>query len=439
MTYSVNIAQTHSFPRPRPQFPMPEINRQCILERISIEGFRSFRSLQDFELRNINVLIGANGSGKSNFIDFIEWIGDTARIALDEQDKSARKKGLWDNDEMLFFIGKEPAPQTVFRLTTAGINYSLTMPKGQLEGATFSLDNKTFHFSTHAGKENSGEDSREGNDADVSMAHDDGVGVSMAHDDGVGVSMAHDDGVGVSMAHDANPADAQEAYNFFRLLADLKVYHFHNIRETLSGNPTNPDLPDDKLARDGANIARFLRHLKLNHSFHYEKILYRVSMDSPFIEDFILDPIEGGHTNDIQLRWKQKHVNHVFHPCQLSDGTLRLVCLAAVLLQPEPPTAIVIDEPEMGLHPDAIYLLGETIRDASYKTQVIIATQSPLLVDRFELEDLVIASRQNGASQFTRYTREYMKDFLENYTLGELWQNNHLEGSTRYEQGCRAG
>ncbi|MCA8837196.1 MAG: AAA family ATPase, partial [Proteobacteria bacterium] len=136
---------------------MPEINRQCILERISIEGFRSFRSLQDFELRNINVLIGANGSGKSNFIDFIEWIGDTARIALDEQDKSARKKGLWDNDEMLFFTGKEPARQTVFRLTTAGINYSLTMPKGQLEGATFSLDNKTFHFSTHAGKENSGE------------------------------------------------------------------------------------------------------------------------------------------------------------------------------------------------------------------------------------------------------------------------------------------
>ncbi|MCH9662054.1 MAG: AAA family ATPase, partial [Gammaproteobacteria bacterium] len=209
MTYSVNIAEAYSSPRPRPQVAMSELNRQCILERISIEGFRSFRSLQDFELRNINILIGANGSGKSNFIDFIEWVGDTARIALGEQDTSVRKRNAWDDDDMLFFTGKEPALQTVFRLTTAGINYSLTMPQGRLEGATFSLDNKTFRFSERAGADASG-----GNGADVSVA-----------------STANG-GADASMANSANPVDAQEAYGFFRLLADLKVYHFHHIRET---------------------------------------------------------------------------------------------------------------------------------------------------------------------------------------------------------------
>ena len=409
MAYSVSIAQTYSFPRQHPPSHMSELNRQCILERISIEGFRSFRSLQDFELRNINVLIGANGSGKSNFIDFIEWIGDTARIALNEQDKSVRKKRIWDNDDMLFFTGKEPTPQTVFRLTTAGVSYSLTMPNGKLAGATFSLDNKTFHFSTQAGND----DSDRGN--------------------GVGVSVTNDNLVDVSETNDANLADAKEAYEFFRLLADLKVYHFHHIRETLSENSNDTDLPDDKLARDGANIARFLRHLKLNHSFDYGNILHRISMDAPFLEDFMFDPVDGDNANDIQLRWKQKHVDHVFHPCQLSDGTLRLICLAAVLLQPEPPTAIVIDEPELGLHPDAIYLLAETIRNASYKTQVIVATHSPLLVDRFVPEDIVVADRRDGATQFTRFTSEYLKHWLEEYSLGQLWQNNHLEGSTTYE------
>ncbi len=433
MTYSVNIAEAYSSPRPRPQVAMSELNRQCILERISIEGFRSFRSLQDFELRNINILIGANGSGKSNFIDFIEWIGDTARIALGEQDKSVRKRNAWDNDDMLFFTGKEPALQTVFRLTTAGINYSLTMPQGQLEGATFSLDNKTFHFSERAGADASG-----GNSADVSVASaaNGGGDASMATaaNDGGDASMATAaNGGDASMANSVNPADAQEAYDFFRLLADLKVYHFYHIRETLSDNSTNTDLPDDKLARDGSNIARFLRHLKQNHSFCYEKILHRVSMDAPFIEDFVLDPVGGDNADDIQLNWKQLHVDHVFQPCQLSDGTLRLICLAAVLLQPEPPTAIVIDEPDLSLHPDAIHLLAETIRNAADKTQVIVTTQSPLLVDRFEPEDLVVADRRDGATQLTRFTKEGLKDVLEYYTLGELWKKKHLQGSPKYE------
>ncbi len=433
MTYSVNIAEAYSSPRPRPQVAMSELNRQCILERISIEGFRSFRSLQDFELRNINILIGANGSGKSNFIDFIEWIGDTARIALGEQDKSVRKRNAWDNDDMLFFTGKEPALQTVFRLTTAGINYSLTMPQGRLEGATFSLDNKTFRFSERAVEGNSGGSNGAGvslgNGADVSLGN--GTGVALGS--GAGDSVGDGGGAAISVADDANSPDSKEAYDFFRLLADLKVYHFHHIRKTLSENRTNADLPDDRLARDGSNIARFLRHLKQKDSFEYGNILDTISADAPFIEDFVLDPVEGGHANDIQLRWKQLHVDHVFQPCQLSDGTLRFICLAAVLLQPKPPTAIVIDEPDLGLHPDAIHLLAEAIRWAAHKTQVIITTQSPLLIDRFEPEDLVVASRQNGASQLARFTREYLKYFLEDQTLGELWRNNHLDGSTRYE------
>jgi Predicted ATPase len=120
-------------------------------------------------------------------------------------------------------------------------------------------------------------------------------------------------------------------------------------------------------------------------------------------------------------------------PYHLSDGSIRFVCLATALLQPDPPSTIVIDEPELGLHPEAIRILGELIEDAAKRTQIIVATQSPLLLDQFSVEDMVVVNRKEGQSVFEHLKRSDFDEWLEDYSVGELWTKNVIQGGTTNE------
>ncbi len=120
-------------------------------------------------------------------------------------------------------------------------------------------------------------------------------------------------------------------------------------------------------------------------------------------------------------------------PTQLSDGSIRFICLATALLQPNPPATIIIDEPELGLHPAAISILAELIQDAAKRTQVIIATQSPALIDNFEVKDIIAVNRKNGASTFTRLNEKDFSMWLEDYSVGELWTKSVITGGPTYE------
>ena len=120
-------------------------------------------------------------------------------------------------------------------------------------------------------------------------------------------------------------------------------------------------------------------------------------------------------------------------PYHLSDGSIRFICLATALLQPQPPSTIVIDEPELGLHPEAIRILGELIADAAKRTQILVATQSPLLIDQFAIDDIVVVNRKNGQSSFERLKEDDFSQWLEDYSVGELWTKNVIQGGTSYE------
>ena len=121
-------------------------------------------------------------------------------------------------------------------------------------------------------------------------------------------------------------------------------------------------------------------------------------------------------------------------PYHFSDGTIRFICLATALIQPYYPSTIIVDEPELGLHPYAIDVLAELIKSASGETQVIISTQSPALVNNFEPEDIVIVDRKDGASTFTRLNKKELNNWLEEYALGELWVKNIFSGGPVHEQ-----
>jgi len=135
----------------------------------------------------------------------------------------------------------------------------------------------------------------------------------------------------------------------------------------------------------------------------------------------------------VRLNWRQKGSDYPLKPQHLSDGTLRFICLTTALLQPHPPSTIIIDEPELGLHPYAIEILAELIQAASERTQVIVSTQSPALVDYFEPENIVVVNRKQGASTFERMKMEDLSEWLDNYSLGELWRKNIVTGGPSHE------
>lgn len=130
------------------------------------------------------------------------------------------------------------------------------------------------------------------------------------------------------------------------------------------------------------------------------------------------------------MEWRHKNSDQYFDASSLSDGTLRFIALATLFLQPEQfrSSVILVDEPELGLHPYAIEMLAALIRQASVKTQVIVATQSSLLLDHFAPDDVLVANRVDGGTQLTRLRTEQLAAWLEDYSLGQLWEKNEFGG-----------
>ena len=195
------------------------------------------------------------------------------------------------------------------------------------------------------------------------------------------------------------------------------------------------EIIEDKnvLRNNASNIAPFLLRLKEECSQNYDEIVNAIRIVMPFFDDFTLDTIKMGDAEKVKLTWKQKGSDYPMQPYHLSDGSIRFICLATALLQPKPPSTIIIDEPELGLHPEAISLLAELIQGAAQRTQVIISTQSPALIDYFSIDDIIVVNRKDGASTFERLKETDFNVWLEEYSVGDLWRKNVIVGGTVHE------
>jgi len=208
-----------------------------------------------------------------------------------------------------------------------------------------------------------------------------------------------------------------------------RLYHFHDT------SPNSPmkktaDINDNRYLRpDASNLAAFLYYLHARHQTSYSLIRRTVQLVAPFFDDFLLEP-QKLNPDKIRLEWKHKGSDAYFDTSSLSDGTLRFMALATLFLQPNEyrPSIILVDEPELGLHPYAITLLASLIKQASAGTQVIVSTQSSLLLDSFKPEDVLVAHLVDGGTQLTRLQSEKLNVWLENYSLGQLWEKNELGG-----------
>lgn len=183
------------------------------------------------------------------------------------------------------------------------------------------------------------------------------------------------------------------------------------------------------LAHDASNLAPFLLMLQRSYPESYRDILSAVRLVAPFFDDFVLEPNQE-NKELVGLRWRQKGYETVFGANQLSDGTLRFICLATVLLQPSElqPSAIILDEPELGLHPSAVQILAELVHSISRRKQIIISTQSAALLSCFDADDVIVAETSDEGSVYRRLSPEKLEGWLEDYTLGEIWEKNIIGG-----------
>ena len=213
-------------------------------------------------------------------------------------------------------------------------------------------------------------------------------------------------------------------------ISSWKIYHFHDTSK-LAPMRRFESVEDSAYLRfDASNIAPYLLNLRESYKESYKQIVETIQLVTPFFDDFILKP----NKNDkVRIRWHQKGADYPLKPSHLSDGTIRFICLTTALLQPVPPSTIILDEPELGLHPYAIEILAEIIQSASKKTQVIVSTQSPALVDCFKAENVIVVKRKRGASSFERLDPKDFATWLEDYSLGELWRKNIVTGGPDHE------
>jgi len=265
--------------------------------------------------------------------------------------------------------------------------------------------------------------------ADALMFADEAVAFTPDGQGGLPEPVSLGSGHKESAVPEAGKAGNRTAAAAFGCMSKWRFYQFHDTSAT-SGMRATHYIHDNRYLRsDAGNLAAYLHLLREMEPRHYAVIVDTIRLAAPFFDDFELGPLEL-NTERVVLGWRERESGHRFGPHQLSDGTLRFIALCTLLLQPgeRRPEIMVIDEPELGLHPHAISLLGSMVRSASHDRQILLATQSVDLVNEFEPESIVVVDHHAGESSFTRLRTEDLADWLEDYSIGELWEKNVLGG-----------
>jgi len=353
------------------------------LKRITVRGFKSIRELEDFELRGLNVLIGPNGAGKSNLISLFRMLAELSekRLQLYVQEQ--------DGPDAILFGGRKRTPQLDAEFYFASNGYRISLkPSG--ERLIFARESTWF----------GGDYTNEARS--LGRGHDEARLPETEKD---------------TFARYVRPA-----------LASWRVYHFHDTSMSAPVRQAASTRDNLRLKPDAGNLAPFIRMLREQHRDHYTRIVETVRMVAPFFHDFVYRRRVGER---LDLEWHHNNdPDTVWGPRQLSDGTLRFICIATLLLQPRrlQPDTILLDEPELGLHPYALTLLSALLRQTSQNRQLIVSTQSAELIGELAPEDVVVVNRKDGGSVFERLEPERLGEWLEDYALGELWKMNVLGG-----------
>ncbi len=357
------------------------------LDRIKIAGYKSIRD-QDVELGALNVLIGANGAGKSNFIGVFRLLHEIVNEHL--QVSVARGGGA---DQLLHF-GEKTTEKIDLHFRFGRNAYACALVPTSSDALIFDEETTYFH----------------------------GPGHSRPYSYSLGGGHKE-----TALSHKTQSKIPSYVLHAFK---SWKVYHFHDTSSSAKLKRTG-DVDDNQVLRpDAGNLAAFLYLFQETKPAIFQNIVDTIRMVTPFFDNFNLQP-DRLNPRKIKLEWHERSSDGYFDGHALSDGTLRFICLATLLLQPKLPTTILVDEPELGLHPYAVTVLAELLRSAATRTQIVVSTQSVTLVNQLSPEDVLIVDREEGESVFRRLVEDDLAAWMDDYALGDLWEKNVLGGRPR--------
>ena len=367
-----------------------------MIEYIEIKGYKSIKELK-LKLRPINLLIGSNGVGKTNFISFFKLLEAILNYRL-------QKYVAVENADNILYFGRRQTRSMFGRLILINNN----------------TDNFSYYF--------------------YLSARTDG-GLFIEHEASGNNVKVDSENYNYDILHILDESEIFQNYHgrdikLIESISEIKIFHFQDTSST-SYLRKGCDIDDNLyLRQDGRNLPAILYLLKNKQPLNYKIIFKTIQSVAPFIDKLILEP-KKLNEKEIELRWVDKGDSESnFSVNQLSDGTLRFIALATLLLQPEPPEVIIIDEPELGLHPFAIGKLAGMIQSASSKSQVIAATQSPSLISHFSPEDIIVIDKNDKENQtiVNRLSTDALKNWLEDYTLGDLWERNIINAAQPFKK-----
>ncbi len=362
------------------------------IEAIRIKGFRSLADVELTQLADTTVMIGANGSGKSNFMRFFDLLSWTLRSGK-LQEFVQRQGGA---DDQLFGGSKQTSSIEV-RLgmrTDAGLNeYKFTL--------TYASPDR-FLFTQESYRYSSSDWDTKAEWRDLGSAHTE------------------------VKIREKRQID-KTAKVIVSLLNNCAVYQFHNTSDVSNFNKRWDADDNNFLRSDGGNLAAVLYRLEQEDLRRYELICHQINRVLPVFDRFAIEESYG----KVSLRWKANWADKPFSAHLTSDGSLRFFALVTLLNLPSEMLSgvVLLDEPELGLHPAAVNLIASMVKSVAEERQVIVATQSPLFVDSFDLEDILVLELRDGRSEFQKLEREkYLAWLNDGFTTGELWQKNLLGG-----------
>ncbi len=358
------------------------IKHKIMLQNIKIEGFKSIKIL-DLKLSPINILIGSNGVGKSNFISFFKLVNNIYEQRLQQY---SLKSGV---DNLLYYGRKN----------TSEI-------KGYLD-----FGNNAYEFVLHSSDEGTLFISREDSILNNQIKYN-----KTFYNENTKESLIK----GSTTMRDRYLSEHLESY---------KIYHFH---DTSNSAPlrSKANINDNRILKeDGGNLPAYLYYLQEKHPMNFKRLEKIVQSVVPFFDRFNLSPAFLDEEK-ILLEWIEKeHQETYFNANHLSDGSLRFIALVTLLMQPKLPKVIIIDEPELGLHPIAINKLSGLIKSAAAKDcQIIVSTQSVTLLNNFEAEDIITVDKEDNQSVFRRLDKGLLSNWINDYSIGELWTKSVIKG-----------
>ena len=374
---------------------------QTKIESFSIKGFRSLADIEITSLPDVAVMIGANGSGKSNLIRFFEmlsWMLKARRLA----EFVARHGGA--DDQLFGGSTRSPRMESLLSLRTIDGRNDYRFALSHAHPDRFIFTDEAFRFS------------RTGFQTEANWTHL-GSGYGEAK-----IVEAAQQRLNPSTSYDPTTAST-----IVYLLKDCATYQFHDTSDA-SNLKKQWDVSDNNYLRShGGNVAAILHRLEHEDSARFDLICRHIGRVLPTFDRFVIEESYG----KVFLRWKAKWTEKTFGAHLTSDGSLRFFALVTLLNLPTDmlPNVILLDEPELGLHPAAIGLVAQMIEQLSYDKQIIVATQSPLLVDEFELDEIIVLDLEDGRTKLRTLDIDEYKVWLDqDYTPSQLWQKNVLGG-----------